>query len=1469
MAFPTNANQVQAFAGALYGVQIGSITMGQVNSDIAAVGGLNNALNSYYTASFGGLSTATVATTFATNLGLTGAALTAGVAYVEGQLNAVAAGARGAVISNILNLFAGLASDATFGAAATAWNAKVDAAAAYTGSANVAIGTVVTSDIVFALTTSTDTFNGGAGNDTVSGNQLTFAAGDILNGGAGTDTLSITNTSLTGTNFSVAPAAMSGIENVQISSLSSGTGAIDLAGATDVAKVISKNSAVSDSFTNIQSQAVVEIDGGSSRVVVATFLNSLAGATKTASVTLKGGTTVSELDIAGVGATEYGIISVSSEGATANTLTLIEDEASNNLAALKTLNVSGSADLTLGTSSAAVAAVGETINASSATGKLTVNGTNFETITLGVGDDTLYLGSTQVSAASATTDQVNLNGGSGANTLVFGAQDLTASGLANTAATTDNDTISNFQTVTFVAVKTDAAQATGTTRNIEANAFAGITTIQFDASNLEASNSVDGDVTVAISGLSAGQVVKGSKLASAGDAADEVVTLAMASPTDTTDSVTIESVAGTNTAVNSISTLTVSQTTVDSVAQSVETLNVIASRANVSSTVGTTIAAISAGSTTTLNISGVQNITVGTAELNDSSTADTTVAVINAAGLTGNLTLGASGADFQATDADDMNVTLGSGTNAVYGLAALDDGDTITGTTGTDTVYLTAGSGAVNLSNIDVVAVAGAAATSSAANWTGIGAVTITNSTASSTLTNLSAGQVINSDDIDSGATLTLNNKTGVTALAVNLNGATASAGTLATNATAVTINAGATSSNYAVSDAIILNATPTSVTLTGGGASGASTYAAKFTLSNSSSGLVTSVNSSYDGNLDVSGVYFDTAAAASSVTTGATSAASATTVSVGQLTNGAVHFQDNGGTDTLTVASVTGALGYINVDGFETIDGTLATSAATSLNLRDSSGYTTIVLDAGAATTVADEAVTLSAIASGTTFKLLGKYGDGSDTLTLAAATGSNDSLTYVGAAGRDGSTTASSTHASATVATSGFENLTISANGAAYASRVNMAITGTLSTDATTLNVGSASGWGGITVGTLSTTTATTLNTNSTAGAVTLSQLGTASALTTIAANTGTSATNSAYKTTITAGTTAALTGVTASGVGDFEVTALTASALTSIDASGVTGTVTLGSTSSSALTTAANAVIKTGAGNDVVSVSTTTLGAVDLGGNATATGVDLLYIVGAQGSGTAVINLNSADQIGQLNGQADSAVQTGIENVNLAGLTSVNSYGASVTGKATTTVLTGSGYADTLDARLSTGSAAVSGGAGADTIYSGTAGGAITGGAGADTITLGAGVDTVTIAANTDSQTGNLTSGTTALTASDRVYGIGNGDVLNLTAILTLGTAVAAATAVSTASVLVDSGSSAVDALKIIRGSLDEATGVFTEIGVGTTGDDYLVQVLDGLSGSTNITDVVSSFVLVNITGTVTYGATTAGVVTIGVA
>ena len=188
MAIVTDTVAVQRFAMGLFGVQVGSVTMAQVDKQIDRTS-LGATLNSYFASGFGGQTTAAVAATLVKNLGITGAGVDGAVAYVTGALNAAAPAARGEAISNIINLFSGLTADATYGAAAQAWNANVDVAAAYTGAANTAFGSV----IHHSLTSGMDTLFGSALADVftadLSSGGNTLQGGDSIDGGAGADTL--------------------------------------------------------------------------------------------------------------------------------------------------------------------------------------------------------------------------------------------------------------------------------------------------------------------------------------------------------------------------------------------------------------------------------------------------------------------------------------------------------------------------------------------------------------------------------------------------------------------------------------------------------------------------------------------------------------------------------------------------------------------------------------------------------------------------------------------------------------------------------------------------------------------------------------------------------------------------------------------------------------------------------------------------------------------------------------------------------------------------------------------------------------------------------------------------------------------------------------------------------------------------------------------------------------------------------
>jgi len=197
MAFiPTNAAQVQQFAGALYGLTAGTQTMGFVLGEINRTS-LDQVLNTYYTASFGRETTLAVSQRMVANLGITGDASAAAVTYVNGLLSAATAANRGVVVKDILATFAGLTADATYGAAARAWVAKVDAALLYSGVADIPFSPAANAALP-ALTVAQDVITGSAGDDVfvarVVQNSLgdqtnTLGTGDVLTGGAGADAL--------------------------------------------------------------------------------------------------------------------------------------------------------------------------------------------------------------------------------------------------------------------------------------------------------------------------------------------------------------------------------------------------------------------------------------------------------------------------------------------------------------------------------------------------------------------------------------------------------------------------------------------------------------------------------------------------------------------------------------------------------------------------------------------------------------------------------------------------------------------------------------------------------------------------------------------------------------------------------------------------------------------------------------------------------------------------------------------------------------------------------------------------------------------------------------------------------------------------------------------------------------------------------------------------------------------------------
>jgi len=174
-----------------------------------------------------------------TNLGLSSVAGLAN--WVAAQLTAAGAANKGAKIVSLLNDFAGMTADATYGAQATAFNTKVDAALAAsqkTGAASGVFadaGTVAVANATFTLTTGVDTgaaFTGGAGNDVYNATVATMNTLDSVDAGAGVDTLSINETA----SVASLPGTYTNFETLSISTTGS-IGSITATASTPAAAV--------------------------------------------------------------------------------------------------------------------------------------------------------------------------------------------------------------------------------------------------------------------------------------------------------------------------------------------------------------------------------------------------------------------------------------------------------------------------------------------------------------------------------------------------------------------------------------------------------------------------------------------------------------------------------------------------------------------------------------------------------------------------------------------------------------------------------------------------------------------------------------------------------------------------------------------------------------------------------------------------------------------------------------------------------------------------------------------------------------------------------------------------------------------------------------------------------------------------------------------------------------------------------
>jgi S-layer protein len=477
MAISTNGTVLARLAGALYNTQMSNATYKEVASlDPAALA------NTLYARDFSSSTDAAVATTLVTNLGL--ASVTGLNNWVAAQLTA-AGSAKGAKVVDLLNSFAQLTADTTYGAFATAWNTKVDAALALSQTTDNKGGTFgapadAPVGAVFNLTSSADSLqpnSATAANKTTSGDDTFRAAtdgdlgsSDYIDGGNGNDTLNAAVTS----NAQTLKPLLNNIETITLTVSAADAKALTFdAGDTTGATVINIRNAGANSMSSSDEKITV------SNLAKTTALGIVGG-------TASSGTTASEITAtwASAAAADVQKVAIGAAGKTAvltlSTAETVEITATgtgttngNTLASLaatsvKTLNLKGSGDLTIAASDMAAAVK---IDASTATGKVTYTGETAATSTTftgGSGDTSVTTASTGVVIVTtgAGKDTVDVSGGNSTSAidagagndrvLVGAASNVTAADAIKGGADTDtivvNDATINATTKTALAL---------------------------------------------------------------------------------------------------------------------------------------------------------------------------------------------------------------------------------------------------------------------------------------------------------------------------------------------------------------------------------------------------------------------------------------------------------------------------------------------------------------------------------------------------------------------------------------------------------------------------------------------------------------------------------------------------------------------------------------------------------------------------------------------------------------------------------------------------------------------------------------------------------------------------------------------------------------------------------------------------------------------------------------------------------
>ena len=396
MAISTNGTVLARLAGGLYNTVMSNATYSEVASASIDVNALANTL---YSRDFAKSTDLAVATTLLANLGLAGQA---GLdAWVAAQLTAAGAANKGAKIVSLLNDFAALTTDVTWGTYASAFNTKVDAALAAsqtTGSTTSTFdqaGVVTPTAQTYELSTSINSFLGTSLGDVFDASTTdSLSALDSIDGGAGNDTLNAALSSTTMPTFS----KLTNIETI----------AIDASGAGFTIDT-------STGYTGLTSLSVTDTASGAVSITgAATTALTFGGVTSGAAVTLAGGTTqtISNTGAATItSGTAAGAVSITAASLGAGTVAVTKGT---DVTVTATGVLSGGS-ITVGSSTAAptgavVVTATEPLVTTSAAGAITVTGGTKVTVTqtttsaVAANTSTATSGAVSVTGTSATTE---------------------------------------------------------------------------------------------------------------------------------------------------------------------------------------------------------------------------------------------------------------------------------------------------------------------------------------------------------------------------------------------------------------------------------------------------------------------------------------------------------------------------------------------------------------------------------------------------------------------------------------------------------------------------------------------------------------------------------------------------------------------------------------------------------------------------------------------------------------------------------------------------------------------------------------------------------------------------------------------------------------------------------------------------------------------------------------------------------